>query len=97
MNRSYQERTKYDQSLKQSISETEDLKKNLAQTRISLNEEKRRKEMEEAERKKAMNKEMSTRLNANDGLAEDDLGKLKDEYLREGLLILSDLVTKRIG
>ena len=97
LNRSYQERTKYDQSLKQYISETEDLKKNLAQTRISLNEEKRRKEMEEAERKKAMNKEMSTRLNANDGLAEDDLGKLKDEYLREGLLILSDLVTKRIG
>lgn len=97
LNRSYQERVKYDQSLKQYISETEDLKKNLAQTRVSLNEEKRRKEMEEAERKKAMNKEMSTKVNTNDGLAEDDLGKLKDEYLREGLLILSDLVTKRIG
>jgi carboxyl-terminal processing protease len=97
LNRSYQERMKYDQSLKQYISETEDLKKNLAQTRVSLNEEKRRKEMEEAERKKAMNKELSTKVNTNDGLAEDDLGKLKDEYLREGLLILSDLVTKRIG
>lgn len=97
LNRSYQERMKYDQSLKQYISETEDLKKSLTQTKISLNEEKRRKEMEEAERKKAMNKEMSTKVNANDGLAEDDLGKLKDEYLREGLLILSDLVTKRIG
>ncbi len=97
LNQSYQERTKFDQSLKQYISETEELKKNLAQTRISLNEEKRKKEMEEADRKKAMNKEMSTKLNANDGLAEDDLSKLKDEYLREGLLILSDLVSKRIG
>ncbi|HEY5692434.1 MAG TPA: carboxy terminal-processing peptidase [Cyclobacteriaceae bacterium] len=97
LNRSYQERAKYDQSLKQYISETEDLKKNLAQTKISLNEEKRRKEMEEAERKKAMNKEMSAKVNANDGLVADDLDKLKDEYLREGLLILSDLVSKRIG
>ena len=97
LNQSYNERAKYDASLKQYISETEELKKNLAQTKISLNEEKRRKEMEEADRKKAMNKEMSTKLNANDGLAEDDLSKLKDEYLREGLLILSDLVSKRIG
>jgi carboxyl-terminal processing protease len=97
LNQSYLERTKFDQNLKQYINETEDLKKSLAQTQISLNEAKRRQEMEEAEKKKAMNKNMSTKVNANDGLAEDDLGKLKDEYLRESLLILSDLVTKRIG
>lgn len=97
LNKSYQERAKDDPNLKQYINETEDLKKSLAQTRISLNETVRKKEMEEAERKKAMNKDMSAKINADDGLAEDDLAKLKDEYLREGLLILSDLVTKRIG
>ena len=97
LNQSYLERTKFDQSLKQYISETEELKKNLAKTQISLNEEKRKQEMEEVEKKKAMNKEMSTKINDDDGLAKDDLSRLKDEYLREGLLILSDLVTKRIG
>jgi len=97
LNKSYTERTKFDQNLKQYISETEDLKKSLSQTKISLNEAKRRQEMAEAERKKANNKDMNTKINANDGLAEDELVKLKDEYLRESLLILSDLVTKRIG
>ncbi|MGB4972128.1 MAG: carboxy terminal-processing peptidase, partial [Cyclobacteriaceae bacterium] len=93
----YQERAKFDQNLKQYISETEDLKNSLAETKISLNEAKRKKEMEEAERKKAMNKDMATKIENNDGLSEDELVKLKDEYLRESLLILSDLVTNRIG
>jgi carboxyl-terminal processing protease len=97
LNQSYQERAKFDQNLKQYISETEDLKRSLAETKISLNEAKRKKEMEEAERKKAMNKDMAAKVSNNDGLAEDELVKLKDEYLREGLLILSDLVTNRIG
>ncbi|MEQ8425714.1 MAG: carboxy terminal-processing peptidase, partial [Cyclobacteriaceae bacterium] len=97
LNQSYQERAKYDQNLKRYINETEELKKSLSQTRISLNEAKRRQEMEEAERKKAMNNDLSTKISKDDGLAEDELGKLKDEYLRESLLILSDLVNKRIG
>ena len=97
LNKFYQERAKYDQNLKQYINETEDLKKSLAETKISLNEAKRRKEMEEAEKKKAMNKDLSAKLKNNDGLSEDELVKLKDEYLRESLLILSDLVTKRVG
>ena len=97
LNQSYQDRVKHDQNLKQFITETEDLKKNLAETRISLNEAARRKEMEEAERKKAMNKEMTAKVENNDGLPEDELLKLKDEGLRESLLILSDLVDSRIG
>lgn len=97
LNKAYKERTKYDQSLKQYINETEDLKKNLAQTRISLNEEQRRKEMEEAEQKKTLNKDLKVKINTDDGLAKDDLNSLKDEFLRESLLILSDLATKRIG
>ena len=97
LNQSYQDRVKHDRNLKQFITETEDLKKNLAETRISLNEAARRKEMEEAERKKAMNKEMTAKVENNDGLPEDELLKLKDEGLRESLLILSDLVDSRIG
>ncbi|MGE0589628.1 MAG: carboxy terminal-processing peptidase [Cyclobacteriaceae bacterium] len=97
LNRSYEERTKYDPSLKRYITETEELKKNLTQTKISLNESIRKKEMEEAEKKRALSKNMNTRITNSDGLPVDELEKLNDEYLREGLLILSDLVTSRIG
>ncbi|MEZ4972543.1 MAG: carboxy terminal-processing peptidase [Cyclobacteriaceae bacterium] len=97
LNRSYQERAKYDSSLKRYITETEELKKNLSQTKISLNESIRKREMEEAEKKRALSKNMNTRITNSDGLPVDELEKLNDEYLREGLLILSDLVTSRIG
>lgn len=97
LNKSYQERTKDDPSLKKYIVETEELKKSLAQTKISLNEAKRKAEMDEAERKKAMNNEMGTKITSKEGAPVDELQKLKDEYLRESLLILSDIVMRRIG
>ncbi|MBX2943931.1 MAG: carboxy terminal-processing peptidase [Cyclobacteriaceae bacterium] len=97
LNKSYQERVKHDQNLKQYINETEDLKKNLAETKISLNEAKRKEEMVEADRKKALSKDMATKIEKSDGLPEDELIKLKDEYLRESLLILTDLVSTRVG
>ena len=92
----YLDRTKFDVSLKKYISDTELLKKNLAQTRISLNETKRKQEVQEAEKSKADEK-LDTKLTTKEGLPTDELLKLKDEYLREGLLILGDLIKKRIG
>ena len=52
--------------------------------------------MEEAEKKKASGK-LDTKLTSKEGLPKDELLKLNDENLREGLLILTDLVSKRIG
>ena len=78
-------------------SKENDMKKNLSETKISLNETKRKKEMDDAEKKKAANESLDTKLTSKEGLSSDDLSKLKDEYLREGLLILSDLVARRIG
>ncbi|MBX2901602.1 MAG: carboxy terminal-processing peptidase [Cyclobacteriaceae bacterium] len=95
LNKSYQERTRFDSNLKKYISETEDLKKNLNQTRVSLNEAKRKQEIAEAEQKKASEK-LDTKV-SREGLPLDDLVDMKDEYLREGLLILSDLAGKRFG
>lgn len=95
LNRSYEARTKSDTRLKNYINETEDLRKSLAQTEVSLNEAKRKHEMDEAEKKKAM--KMDTKITSKEGLPENDLQKLDDEYLREGLLILADLLSKRIG
>ncbi|MCW5910987.1 MAG: carboxy terminal-processing peptidase, partial [Cyclobacteriaceae bacterium] len=96
LNRAYQDRTRYDANLKKYINETEDLKKSLNETRISLNETKRRQEIAEAEQKKASEK-LDTKITSKDGLPVDELQNMKDEYLREGLLILSDLITKRFG
>ncbi len=97
LNKSYNERVRHDPSLKNYILDTEDLRKNLNQTNISLNEAKRKKQLEEAEKKKASGK-LDTKLSSNkEGLPEDSLLQLNDEYLREGLLILTELVTKRIG
>lgn len=95
LNRSYQERVKYDRGLKKYIIETEELRESLSQTKISLNEAKRRQEMEEQKKKESAAK-MDTKLKTKDGIVTDQL-EMEDEYLREGILVLSDLVTKRIG
>ena len=97
LSKSYLDRVKFDNSLKKYVAETEELKKNLAQTKISLNESVRKVEMEEAEKSKALNEKLDTKVTSKEGLPIDELLKLDDEYLREGLLILADLVTKRIG
>lgn len=96
LNKAYTERMKFDASLKKYIAETHELKKNLQTTRVSLNETKRKAEMAEAEKRKG-SESLDTKITSKEGLPVDDLQSLKDEYLREGLLILGDLVTKRFG
>jgi carboxyl-terminal processing protease len=96
LSKSYVERTKFDSSLKKYISDTEALRKNLNQTQISLSESRRRAEIEQAEKAKATDK-LDTKVTSKEDLKAEDLLNLSDEYLREGLLILGELITKRIG
>lgn len=96
LNKAYLERAKFDVSLKKYISETDDLRSKLSESKISLNESKRKIEVDEIEKDKAVEK-LDTKLTGKEGLPVDELINLKDEYLREGLLILGDLVTKRFG
>jgi hypothetical protein len=51
--------------------------------------------MEEA-KKKSADLPLDTKV-TKEGIPVDDLNSLKDEPLREGLLILSDILTKYIG
>ncbi len=97
LTKAYLDRSKFDSSLKKYITETEELRKNLSQTKISLNEAKRKVEMDEAEKQKVINEKLDTKVTSKVGMTVDELLKLNDEYLREGLLILADLLTKRIG
>ncbi len=93
--RDYQERLKFDPALKRYVSEVDEARKNFGVTRISLNEAQRRKEMADA---KARSGEVTLDTKVTkEGLTSDDLSHLKDEPLREGLLILADILTKHIG
>ncbi|MDZ7650141.1 MAG: hypothetical protein U5K54_25105 [Cytophagales bacterium] len=47
--------------------------------------------------KKKAEEKLDMKLTSKEGLPVDELQNLKDEYLREGLLILGELVTKRFG
>lgn len=97
LNQSFRDRMKFDANLKKYTAETEDLKRTLSQTKISLNETIRKQEMSEAEKKKSSEK-LDTKVSINsDGVPSNNLKKMDDEFLREGLLILSELLTKRIG
>ena len=97
INKSYQERLKHDQYLGKLVAETDEMRKNLTVTKVSLNEATRKAEMDAAEKKKAANDKLTTTIgNKETGSAQNNL-KMDDEYLREGLFVLSDLINTKIG
>lgn len=96
LKRAYEERLKKDPLLQDLVAQTEETRKNLAQNRLSLNEEVRRRELEESEKKRNARKPGAATIN-REGQVEYSLLNLDDEYLREGLLVLTDLITTKIG
>jgi carboxyl-terminal processing protease len=96
LNNSYKRRLSQDPALNRYVTETEEARRNLSQTRISLNEAKRRQEITEAEKRKASNDKMGGITVDKEGQEGEPL-TMEDEFLREGLLVLSDLITSRIG
>lgn len=96
LNKSYQDRLKSDKTLAQFVNDTEEVRQSYRDTKVSLNEVARKKEMEEAEKKKASRTSLNTSL-PNKEIPTSDLKELDDEYLREGLFVLGDLITTKIG
>ncbi len=96
LTKSYNDRLKNDPGLNRLVNETEEARKNFADTRISLNEETRKKEMDEAEKRTAAAK-MNTKIAGKETEKTSDLNQIDDEYLREGLFVLGDLITTKIG
>ena len=83
-------------SLQRFVSETEETERSYKETKVSLNEVTRKKEMEEAEKKKAANDKLNTKIVGKEGTP-IDLMEMEDEYLREGLFVLGDLITTKLG
>jgi len=96
LNKSYATRLKNDPYLTKFVEETEEVRKSISQTTISLNEATRKKEMEEAEQRRA-NKKLGGITVGKEGKPLPYVLEMDDEYLREGLLILSDLIASKIG
>jgi carboxyl-terminal processing protease len=78
------------------LNETNETRRSIEQKRVSLNEVTRKKEIEEAEQRKAANHKMDVKLDGEGRPVSVPL-QLEDEYLREGLMVLSDLITSKIG
>lgn len=97
LNKSYQERIKTDAELDRFVVETEETRRRINETSISLNEKTRKLEMEEAEKRKVTNDKMGTSIGNKETKEVNDLSELDDEYLREGIIVLSDLITSSIG
>lgn len=97
LNESYHERLKTDSSLNKLVVETNEFRKSLNETRVSLNEAVRRKEQEESEKKGGATNTLNTRIRGAETPSVEDLSDMEDEYLREGLLVLSDLIATKIG
>jgi carboxyl-terminal processing protease len=96
LTKSFHDRLKTDAQLKKYVTETEQLKKNMAETKISLNEEERR---EERKKEKGQEVKENTKMGAKvprEG-SKTDVLTLDDEYLRESLLMLSEMALKKIG
>jgi carboxyl-terminal processing protease len=97
LNKTYEQRLKSDNALNKLVAETEEVRKSFRETKISLNEQVRKKEMEESELLRGQTK-LDTKLVGKDEKAiKTDLGDVDDEYLREGLFVLTDLINSKIG
>jgi len=96
LNKSYNVRLKTDPNLTRFVDSTAVTKKSMKDTRISLNEAIRKKEIEEAEKRAAAAK-LNTKIVGKEKPQSSDLKQLSDEYLREGLFVLGDLITTKIG
>jgi carboxyl-terminal processing protease len=97
LNKQYQDRLKSDLQLQRFVAETNETRKSYRETKISLNESIRKKEIEEAEQKKATNDKLNTKIVGKETGEPKDALDMDDEYLREGLFVLGDLLVAKIG
>ncbi len=96
LNKEYNHRLKTDATLSRFVDSTAVARQNMKDTRVSLNEAVRKKEMEEAQ-KRADDARLNTKIVGKEQPVTSNLNELSDEYLREGLFVLGDLINSKIG
>jgi carboxyl-terminal processing protease len=96
LNKAYNNRLKTDANLNRFVDSTAVARKSMKDTRVSLNEAVRKKELDEAQ-KRAADVKLNTKIAGKERPVTSDLRELTDEYLREGLFVLGDLINSKIG
>jgi len=91
LNNGYHERLSSDPGLKELVAETNQLKESLERKTVSLNEEKRKQQVEEAQKKKSQITLSGTNI-AKEGQSKGDDLEMEDRYLKEGVRILSEII-----
>jgi carboxyl-terminal processing protease len=97
LNKQYQDRLKTDLQLQRFVAETDEARRSNHETKVSLKESTRKKEIEEAEQKKATNDKLNAKIVGKETGKPADLIDLDDVYLREGLFVLSDMLVSKLG
>lgn len=95
INSGYEQRLKSDPHLLMLKGEVEDMVRVLEESRISLNEQKRKTQQEEGDKRKAERINLDTDI-VIEGKGSDKI-EIDDEYLREGIIILSEVINSSIG
>ncbi|MBL6448866.1 carboxy terminal-processing peptidase [Fulvivirga sp. 29W222] len=93
LNDEYAKRLETSAELKALVEDTKELKLNLSKTQISLNEEKRRKEIDEAEKREAKRVSLSGAQIQKEGEGSSDEINIEDQYLKEGVIILTQMIS----
>lgn len=88
----YDKRLSSDPDLKELVAETSELKATLERKTVSLNEEQRKKELEEAQKKKSQLRLSGANIAKEGADGEDNTLNMEDKYLKEGVLMLSEII-----
>ncbi len=96
LRQSYAMRLQSDDQLKRFVAEIEETRARMKEDKISLNENVRRKELEEAELKRKERTPGDVKIQT-EGSRTGKVFKLDDEYLRQGIIVLSEMLTARVG
>ena len=86
----YEARLGTDVELQNLVDEANELKSNINKTRVSLNFDVRKKEMEEAEKRRAERSSLKNTTIDVENQIIDEIEDIKDKYLRESVIIMSD-------
>jgi len=93
----YEYRLKTDKGLQQFVEETKAFEKNLNLSEVSLNQSERQEERDELDRLKKSADISVTIGDKETGTTVPDHVNIDDQYLKEGILMLAELITGNIG
>jgi carboxyl-terminal processing protease len=93
----YEYRLKTDKGLQQFVEETKAFEKNLKLSEVSLNQSERQSEIDRIDKLKKSTDLSTTIVNKETGATVTDELNIDDQYLKEGILILAELITGNIG